>query len=44
MSAEIQRQIENDRARERTERYLEKLDDLPILEDYEDGFDMGWGE
>lgn len=40
MSAEIQHEIDEQRAAERRRAYVNR--DLPLLADYDDGFDLGW--
>ncbi|MFJ3601904.1 hypothetical protein ACIPVA_03815 [Streptomyces anulatus] len=40
MPAEIQRRIDEQRAEERRRAYEDR--DLPLLADYDDGFDLGW--
>ncbi|MFD7855209.1 hypothetical protein ACFV6B_13110 [Streptomyces microflavus] len=42
MSAEIQRRIDAQRAEERRQAYENR--DLPLLADYDDGFDLGWDD
>ncbi|MBK3583640.1 hypothetical protein ACFV6B_04310 [Streptomyces microflavus] len=40
MSAEIQHEIDEQRAAERRRAYVNR--DLPLLADYDDGVDLGW--
>jgi hypothetical protein len=41
MSTEIQRRIDEQRAQDRIRAYENR--DLPLLADYDDGFDLEWG-
>ncbi|MFJ1954425.1 hypothetical protein ACIOGT_24715 [Streptomyces microflavus] len=42
MSAEIQYEIDEQRAAERRRAYVNR--DLPLLSDYDDGVDLGWDD